>query len=395
MAATLRPRGLTLQDITTFIQNVGGLDCLEGFSVREVFTGFITPHVNDPHKSFVDCVQPPPDSESNSLFYVMSAWGHSFLEEFLLLKEFLENSNNASVSLWYEPFVYSQNTMVKLTILNPCETAMEIRTSHLATTTDVLFIAFPLEKPAVLKQWWSVYELCWLIKASTASPRRRRLSIMLLTNNREKERVFNDFLRLNHFEKWKQFIQSTYQSAYEKHHKLAQNFFQASHHSSTVLLNDCLWSLFLSWLSAPQGDPFAHQKTRESFLWEFCYARVGLMGNPSDGFQGKTLSFLMKNFSAMVIIKENDENRNGVEILEKSCYDPAEQLLQLNSSVSIYFRVIIYPFAYSFNNINRVMVREEQNYCKQLVKHFSLSVKGISLIWKRREAGKGTERVLL
>lgn len=37
----------------------------------------------------------------------------------------------------------------------------------------------------------------------------------------------------------------------------------------------------------------------------FCPARVGLMGNPSDGFGGKTLSFLIGNFNAQVTIKEN------------------------------------------------------------------------------------------
>jgi glucuronokinase len=35
-----------------------------------------------------------------------------------------------------------------------------------------------------------------------------------------------------------------------------------------------------------------------------CCARIGLMGNPSDGFEGKTLSFLLDNFSARVFIKQ-------------------------------------------------------------------------------------------
>ena len=36
---------------------------------------------------------------------------------------------------------------------------------------------------------------------------------------------------------------------------------------------------------------------------ETCYARVGLMGNPSDGFGGKTIAFLIKNFFAEVTIE--------------------------------------------------------------------------------------------
>ena len=31
-------------------------------------------------------------------------------------------------------------------------------------------------------------------------------------------------------------------------------------------------------------------------------ARIGLMGNPSDGFNGKTISFLIKNFEASVTV---------------------------------------------------------------------------------------------
>jgi hypothetical protein len=49
---------------------------------------------------------------------------------------------------------------------------------------------------------------------------------------------------------------------------------------------------------------------------EYCPARIGLIGNPSDGFKGKTLSFLINNFHAKVIIKENLCNmirtKNGV-----------------------------------------------------------------------------------
>jgi molybdopterin-guanine dinucleotide biosynthesis protein A len=42
-----------------------------------------------------------------------------------------------------------------------------------------------------------------------------------------------------------------------------------------------------------------------------CPARVGLMGNPSDGFKGKTLSFLISNFEATVTIRENLMDGSG------------------------------------------------------------------------------------
>lgn len=46
---------------------------------------------------------------------------------------------------------------------------------------------------------------------------------------------------------------------------------------------------------------------------EKCHARVGLLGNPSDGFQGKTVSFLLGNFFAQVRIEEQAKEK-GVEI---------------------------------------------------------------------------------
>ena len=51
-----------------------------------------------------------------------------------------------------------------------------------------------------------------------------------------------------------------------------------------------------------------------------CSARVGLMGNPSDGFGGKTLSFLINNFSAKVTITTNKivESENAVRDLTVS-----------------------------------------------------------------------------
>lgn len=48
-----------------------------------------------------------------------------------------------------------------------------------------------------------------------------------------------------------------------------------------------------------------HVSSLPRSVTESCCARVGLMGNPSDGFHGRTLSFLLKNFRATVSIQEN------------------------------------------------------------------------------------------
>lgn len=50
-----------------------------------------------------------------------------------------------------------------------------------------------------------------------------------------------------------------------------------------------------------------------------CYARIGLIGNPSDGFGGKTISFLLKNFHATVTIKTAS---SGIKILPNPKLDP-------------------------------------------------------------------------
>ncbi len=51
-------------------------------------------------------------------------------------------------------------------------------------------------------------------------------------------------------------------------------------------------------------------------------ARVGLLGNPSDGFKGKTLSLLIKNFCATVeLIVNTDAADNTIEIVPHARFD--------------------------------------------------------------------------
>ena len=37
------------------------------------------------------------------------------------------------------------------------------------------------------------------------------------------------------------------------------------------------------------------------------YPRAGLIGNPSDGYHGKTISFIVRNFSASVTLWQSPE----------------------------------------------------------------------------------------
>lgn len=62
--------------------------------------------------------------------------------------------------------------------------------------------------------------------------------------------------------------------------------------------------------------------TTNLVVQENCHARVGLMGNPSDGFNGCTLSFLIKNFAATVILVGNeDDNDYRIELKESNEYN--------------------------------------------------------------------------
>ena len=52
---------------------------------------------------------------------------------------------------------------------------------------------------------------------------------------------------------------------------------------------------------------FSHLSMNKGFIKASCEARVGMLGNPSDGFGGKTLSFLLGNFQAQVELIKEDE----------------------------------------------------------------------------------------
>jgi hypothetical protein len=54
-----------------------------------------------------------------------------------------------------------------------------------------------------------------------------------------------------------------------------------------------------------------------------CPARIGFLGNPSDGFLGQTISFLMSNYGASICIEERDSSHqtNMVEIVPHPVHD--------------------------------------------------------------------------
>ena len=61
-----------------------------------------------------------------------------------------------------------------------------------------------------------------------------------------------------------------------------------------------------------------------TYVCQKCPARVGFMGNPSDGFEGKTLSFLIDNFFATVTIHANERVEDlSVTLVPHPVLDPS------------------------------------------------------------------------
>ena len=58
------------------------------------------------------------------------------------------------------------------------------------------------------------------------------------------------------------------------------------------------------------------------------YARAGLMGNPSDGYFGKTISFIIHDFSAKVTLYENAELEIVPSLEDKSQYAGMRELVE-------------------------------------------------------------------
>jgi glucuronokinase len=58
------------------------------------------------------------------------------------------------------------------------------------------------------------------------------------------------------------------------------------------------------------------------------YARAGLIGNPSDGYHGKTISIIVKNFAAEVVIYEWPELEIIPTRQDQCRFDNLGELLQ-------------------------------------------------------------------
>ncbi len=66
------------------------------------------------------------------------------------------------------------------------------------------------------------------------------------------------------------------------------------------------------------------------------YARAGLIGNPSDGYHGKTVSFIIRNFSAKVTFYDHHEVEIVPSVRDRSVYPTVRELVRDVSDYGYY-----------------------------------------------------------
>ncbi|CAO3639628.1 unnamed protein product [Cunninghamella blakesleeana] len=146
--------------------------------------------------------------------------------------------------------------------------------------------------------------------------------------------------------------------------QLSSSFYEYSNHQLT--LSDYIYNwmaLFDQQQTLPSSLPLPE------IIRKKAYARVGLMGNPSDGFYGKTMSLLISNFWAQVTLIPNHHNyissSNNNSNNNKTADVPMNELFkqQLNHSSLSTIQIITNPMAdmQQFNNIESLIKVCDQN----------------------------------
>jgi len=104
------------------------------------------------------------------------------------------------------------------------------------------------------------------------------------------------------------------------------------------------------WLLWPPRNILFPMSVLPTTVSDSCYARVGLMGNPSDGFKGKTLSFLLENFKATVHITEKPDD-SRIELAEPVFFDSLDSLFTHSQKiVSLLMRFVLLLIQSNYKN---------------------------------------------
>jgi hypothetical protein len=74
------------------------------------------------------------------------------------------------------------------------------------------------------------------------------------------------------------------------------------------------------------GSPYAHPPARahasRATAYATGHARVGLLGNPSDGYGGKTMAVTLANFKAEAWVTPLPAGERGVRLVPHPVFDP-------------------------------------------------------------------------
>jgi hypothetical protein len=219
---------------------------------------------------------------------IIGSPNHYFLDEIEALREFLRE--NGTTNLIYSPF-----------------TSKPYEESKKDSINQVVFLSLPFDSPSSLNNWGSVIQLYNAFNLN--------IPVRLVTSRHERERIYLLLFQFNSLAKFRETISNNFNSLLTQHQNSLQLSFPKS---SLITLQDMLMDSVDRWIL---------QQTELHI--EHCYARIGLMGNPSDGFQGKTLSFLIKNFAATVIIQEQE----GIELKESNQYSSSDHFLSQQAVV--------------------------------------------------------------
>ena len=92
------------------------------------------------------------------------------------------------------------------------------------------------------------------------------------------------------------------------------------------------------------------------------YPRVGFLGNPSDGFGGKTISFPFKNFQAEIVLWQSEELKFLPNIEDQDEFSSVSELYRNTQSQGYYGGIRLIKAAISVGlrptpSVNRLVTR--------------------------------------
>jgi glucuronokinase len=100
------------------------------------------------------------------------------------------------------------------------------------------------------------------------------------------------------------------------------------------------------------------------------YARAGLIGNPSDGYYGKTISFIIRNFAAKVSLYEHPEVEIVPSIQDRSRYASVRDLAEDVKNNGYYGGI----------RLMKATIRKFVNYCDK--QEIELAQKNFSIRYR-------------